>query len=117
MFYRDAIVYLLTLAILAFFLRDRMIDIFEALILCCMWPTYIYITSLFSTGNPVEKEIEDEESNKLIEEGKLVRSPDILRGKRYLQCLSSELDQETGMVLNTKVKKSEIIISNNKNLI
>lgn len=73
MFYRDAIVYLVTLAILAFFLRDQIIDIFEALILCCLWPCYLYLAAMFKwESNENGKEAEDEESNNLIEEGRLV---------------------------------------------
>jgi|LauGreDrversion4_2_1035121.scaffolds.fasta_scaffold768894_2 hypothetical protein len=77
MFYRDSIVYLLTLAILAFFLRDNIIDIFEALILCCLWPCYFYFANTFSVVSENTKEIEDEESNKLIEEGKLFKQSEI----------------------------------------
>ena len=73
MFYRDSIVYLLTLAILAFFLRDNIIDIFESLILCSLWPCYMYFGSKYNSMSEPVKEVEDEESNKLIDEGKLMR--------------------------------------------
>jgi Ca2+/Na+ antiporter len=82
MFYRDSIVYLLTLAILAFFLRDNIIDIFEALILCCLWPCYFYFANTFSVVSEINKEIEDEESNKLIEEGKLFKQSEIHTDKK-----------------------------------
>ena len=77
LFYRESIVYLLTLALLAFFMRDNIVDIFEALILCCMWPSYMYVASHFNVVNEQSKNSEDEESNKLIEEGKLVRHPEL----------------------------------------
>ena len=82
MFYRDSIIYLLTLAILAFFLRDNIIDIFEALILCCLWPCYLYMSSKFSVVLDEVKDIEEEESNNLIDQGKLMRNPEVKKDSK-----------------------------------
>ena len=68
----------MTLALLAFFLRDNIIDIFEAFILCCMWPSYMYISSKLNIYNDakedhiVEEFVDNEERNKLFGEGNLI---------------------------------------------
>ena len=74
LFYRDSIVYLLTLALLAFFLRDNIIDYFEALILCCLWPIYMYISYKFKIYDKSKENLvgEYEERNILFGEGNLI---------------------------------------------
>ena len=66
--YIDSLIYLLTLALLSFFLRDSKIDIFEALILCSLWPCYVYCSSKFSFSNEQSNINTDEESNYLVDE-------------------------------------------------
>lgn len=50
LYYRDSIVYLLTLGLLTYFLIDQQINIYEAAILTCLWPIYVGI-SMYMTNN------------------------------------------------------------------
>lgn len=63
LFYRDSFVYLLTLALIFFFLRDNKIEIYEALILVSLWPCYIYFSNMKFNSNIEIKE--NEQNNEM----------------------------------------------------
>ncbi len=52
LYYRDAVIYLFTLTILTFFLKDNKIEPYEAFILIMLCPFYLYI----STHNSAKEE-------------------------------------------------------------
>ena len=47
LYYRDSIVYMLTVVMLIVFLIDNKIEFFEAIILVCLWPLYLLMNYLF----------------------------------------------------------------------
>jgi Ca2+/Na+ antiporter len=45
LYYRDSFIYLFTLSILTFFLKDNIINIYEAITLVLLFPLYLYIST------------------------------------------------------------------------
>ena len=71
LYYKDSLVYLFSLTIVIFFLRDSKISIFEAVFLILLFPSYIIISS-YSNVNEDEQQQRDSISRfnkpKLIEQ-------------------------------------------------
>lgn len=61
MYYRDAFIYLFTLALLTFFLKDNQIELYESFVLILMSPIYLYISS-FSNYRKADMADETEKS-------------------------------------------------------
>ena len=56
LFYKESLVYLLTLGLINIFLFDSIIDIYELTILCCLSPVYLFAGYYYSKGPVKEKE-------------------------------------------------------------